>query len=565
MSDLDRDEEEQYDFSGFGNLFDSLAHVHEENIRQAIRRYSILQGEDSEDNQGAVASTPFVTPIGSPANTPQITPIGSPRSTFRTDDTQLSRSAGWNSEPSLTDDISLTIQTLPCRSSSSSLQDIHLSYLSTTNRENMATQAFDRVLRSYTKVQKKVVKYTTDLKLALQNNEEVFRIDDLLTTLEVEQEDMNTTGTEVNEFDSGQVNPSHKEEEWQDEWKTAHKNATAVIKLANAWKQNNANQAQPKDDIVKYEKLQVQPFAGNPMIWPFWMENAKKIIRKMSIIDQRFWLKQKITGEAREFIGQYDLEQLPIDRIFVRLNSRYGQPHMKVKKVVLDTKDMVVLDESASIADIDKFWNRYMNIAGECKGMDLTAENLVIILAMLHLPLRFRERLETKMRETKEDYRFTRENTTDPYSLIKEEMLSIYPENKQKYSYTVSPVPPTPNNSAHYNTGNNAPNRQLGSGHRGRILRHNIARPPQNSDCLYCNGTHQSKFCQQYDTPQKRRDRLVALDRCRACMMNMTQHPNECHHKARCSHHPGEKHFWHLCDGPGVAHPGKQTVPNAQA
>ena len=76
----------------------------------------------------------------------------------------------------------------------------------------MATQAFDRVLRSYTKVQKKVVKYTTDLKLALQNNEEVFRIDDLLTTLEVEQEDMNTTGTEVNEFDSGQVNPSHKQE-----------------------------------------------------------------------------------------------------------------------------------------------------------------------------------------------------------------------------------------------------------------------------------------------------------------------------------------------------------------
>ncbi len=74
------------------------------------------------------------------------------------------------------------------------------------------------------------------------------------------------------------------------------------------------------------------------MIWPFWMESAQKIIRKMSIIDQRFWLKQKIIGEAKEFIGQYDLEQLPIDRIFVRLNSRYGQPYMKVKKVALETK-----------------------------------------------------------------------------------------------------------------------------------------------------------------------------------------------------------------------------------
>ena len=549
MSQSDGDEEEQYDFSGFGNLFDSLAQVHEENIRQAIRRFSILQGVDSEENQGALASTPFVTPSGSKSNTPQITPIGSPRSTFN--------SNSRNSEPSLSGDISLTIQTLPLKSASS-LQDIHLSCLSTSNTENMATQAFDRAIRTYIKVQKKVEKYTKELKSALKNNEDVFCVDDLLSTLEVEHEDMNNRGKEVNEFEGSDVNPNHKEEDWQDEWNTTHKNASAVIKLANAWKQNKANKPETEGDIVKYEKLQVEPFEGNPMIWPFWMVSAKKIIRKMSIIDQRFWLKQKIVGEAREFIGQYDLEQLPIERIFERLNSRYGLPHMKVKKVALETKDMVVLDESSSIADIDKFWNRYMNIAGECSGIDLTAENLVIILAMLHLPPRFRERLETKMRETKDDYKFTRENTTDPYSLIKEEMLSIYPGNKQKYSYAANPVPSTLNNTAHYNLPH-------GTGQRGIGQTHNTGRPPQNSNCLYCSGTHQSKFCQQYDTPQKRRDRLVVLDRCRACMIDITQHQNECQPKATCSYHPGERHYWHLCDGPGVTHPGKQIIPNTQA
>ena len=549
MSQSDGDEEEQYDFSGFGNLFDSLAQVHEENIRQAIRRFSILQGVDSEENQGALASTPFVTPSGSTSNTPQITPIGSPRSTFN--------SNSRNSEPSLSSDISLTIQALPPKSASS-LQDIHLSCLSTSNTENMATQAFDRAIRTYIKVQKKVEKYTKELKSALKNNEDVFCVDDLLSTLEVEHEDMNNKGKEVNEFEGSDVNPNHKEEDWQDEWNTTHKNASAVIKLANAWKQNKANKPETEGDIVKYEKLQVEPFEGNPMIWPFWMVSAKKIIRKMSIIDQRFWLKQKIVGEAREFIGQYDLEQLPIERIFERLNSRYGLPHMKVKKVALETKDMVVLDESSSIADIDKFWNRYMNIAGECSGIDLTAENLVIILAMLHLPPRFRERLETKMRETKDDYKFTRENTTDPYSLIKEEMLSIYPGNKQKYSYAANPVPSTLNNTAHHNLPH-------GSGQRGIGQTQNTGRPPQNSNCLYCSGTHQSKFCQQYDTPQKRRDRLVVLDRCRACMIDITQHQNECQPKATCSYHPGERHYWHLCDGPGVTHPGKQIIPNTQA
>ena len=88
---------------------------------------------------------------------------------------------------------------------------------------------------------------------------------------------MNNRGKEVNEFEGTDVNPSHKEEDWQDEWNTTHKNAAAVIKLANAWKQNKMSKPETEGDIVKYEKLQVEPFEGNPMIWPFWMVSAKKI------------------------------------------------------------------------------------------------------------------------------------------------------------------------------------------------------------------------------------------------------------------------------------------------
>ena len=64
---------------------------------------------------------------------------------------------------------------------------------------------------------------------------------------------------------------------------------------------------------------------------------------------------------------------------------------------------------------------------------------------------------------------------------------------------------------------------------------------------------------------KKKTDRLVVLDRYRACMISIRQHQNECHPNAKCSHHPKERHFWHLCDGPGVTHPGKQNIPNAQA
>ena len=41
-------------------------------------------------------------------------------------------------------------------------------------------------------------------------------------------------------------------------------------------------------------------------------------------------------------------------------------------------------------------------------------------------------------------------------------------------------------------------------------------------------------------------------------MRDEQEHGRLCAPRARCSDHPGEKHFWHLCDGPTVRHPGSQ-------
>ena len=563
------DESNENYFSGFAELFDTLAQEHEDNIFQAIRRYSILQGVDvTETNQGVISSTPHTSPLGIHLTPPQITPIntpiGSPRSNLEADFFQLARLTSTSSEPGATSNINFSINTFPSRSAQS-LQDIHLSSLSTTSRTNMSYQAFDRALRAYTKVQKTVVKTTQDLLTAIQSNPKEFEVEYLLSTLEVEKEDMNEKGKVVNNFEIPQTNPTHKEEEWQDEWNKTNKQALAAIKLGSSWLQRRVKEVIPTSDVVKHEKLQIEPFEGDPMIWPFWMVNAKQIIEKMNITDQRFWLKQKIKGTAREFIGNYDLEQLSVDKIFERLNNRFGQPHMKVKKIALAIKDMVVLDESASITDIDKFWNKFMNIAGEGAGLNLSAQNLTIILTMLHLPPKFRERLESKMRETKQDYKFTREDTMTPYSLVREEMLSLYPEIKQNHSFVTSPSIAdeaiTSGTSSNYRTLNTV----YGSRNqpRGREAQNNRQQLYRN--CLYCNGNHEGRVCQQYDTPQKRRDRLVVIDICRACMKPMSFHESECNPNAKCSNHPEETHYWHLCDGPGYIHPGKQTITTGQA
>ena len=45
------DQQEQYSFLGFEDLYITLAQEHENNIIQAIRRYSILQTQLNQSNQ----------------------------------------------------------------------------------------------------------------------------------------------------------------------------------------------------------------------------------------------------------------------------------------------------------------------------------------------------------------------------------------------------------------------------------------------------------------------------------------------------------------------------------
>ena len=572
MSDSEReDQQEEFSFLGFGGLFNSLAQEHENNILQAIRRYSTLQDieePDQQDNRGIVSSTPIVTPNDTPTGTPQVTPINtppsSPRRSVRTEKFQSTYSVNLReSLPSLVSDISLLVNSIPVRSSSS-LPSIHLNSQSTQKKVTMSYQAFDRSLRMHNKLEKEVQKSIVDLESAIQNDRGKYEVKKLIDIIEVDREALREAGDKVSEYEL--VNPTFKEEEWQTSWSKVDRRARAIVKTGKEYCLDKAVNAVPAASPgVKYEKLQVEPFEGDPMAWSFWQENAKKVISGLGVTEQRFWLKQKILGDAKDFIGQYDLENLDIESIFKRLDSRFGQPHMKVKKVALANKKMVILDESSSMADIDKFWNKYMNIAGECAGLELSAQSLTIILAMLHLPPRFRERLESKMREAKDDYKFTRADTMTPFSLVREEMLSLYPEQVQKHNFAVSSVSAsnptvTVDGGPGYNSANRNQNlnRQSWVGNRGRVQ-------PRQLKCTYCSDSHEARSCQLYDTPEKRRERLVALDRCRACMMTLSFHQDDCNPNAYCSYHPTERHFWHLCDGPNFTHPGKQTAASSRA
>ena len=568
MSTPDNTEDRTIDFSGFAILFDELER-HEENIRFALNRFSTLHSSNEP-----LSSTPLGSPVRN-LETPHVTPFGSSKNSIAIESSHCTNQARSNSEPSLTADINLAISCLPV-TSATSLQDIHLDNKPIAVTRIMAPTAgqkkHEKSLSAFNKIYNKVTKLCIDLDTALEDTKtDLYRLRRLTTKLETDLDSMESKEKIVEEFEEGDFSEDFDEDKFYEEFEEASREAKSLIKCGNAEIEKRdatilqAPSSATVDETYKYEKIQVEPFDGDHTIWPYWREQAKDVIKGMSSLKQRMWLIAKIQGDAREFIGITNLNTLTIEQIFERLNANYGQPHMRAKTIAIANKDMVLLDENATMNEIEKFWNKSMNVADQCAELKITAESLTITHALLHLPPKFRERLEVKMREVKADYKFTRADAVTPFNLVKAEMLSSYPDAGSAHIYAASPMNLTrqETSSVSGTAGRGRSQLNPNSTVRGEV------RGRGNSGyssgyynnfrkCIYCNENHANEECHQYDTPQQKRDRLVLLEKCRACMRDEQEHGRLCAPRARCSDHPGEKHFWHLCDGPTVRHPGSQ-------
>ena len=624
----DSEEQDSHDFSGFIGLFNSTFNEAQVNIHNAFRDYAASQGlVEIANNQETDASfIPLPSPIG--------TPISSPRTDSFRSANEISRSvnnlpvyapreeniySGARSAPvspslnSRRTSVRAIRASYESLSAASSLQNINSKILPIRNKANMTPtptaeqQSFSRDLRSYNKTKNKILGDAKDLGVALKSNKSEIEIQHLVNALEVEAEKLSEKGDKITNYAENDWAEDFKSEDWADEWDDVETKAKIGLKDGKAWldKEQKAkaakaaaanpkvgNHGAPGDNLYKQERLQVEQFSGNPMKWTFWKQTAEAVIQDMSEVQKRLWLKVKLTGTAKEVVGDHNIEDKTIEEIFNILEDNFGQPHMRAKQVAMDTNEMVVLDENSAMEDIETFWNKYMNLAEQCKGEKVSGENLIIMLAMLHLPPKFRERLEVKMREIKPNYKFSRMDATKPFSLVKEEMLSTYPRTNIKHIYTASPIVPTnpaatassgassstpvnfgkgnsystPNSTSRgrgYNNFNR-PNRGGGRGRGYPGQNNGYFQNPLRGPCTYCEGPHENKYCHQYNTAEKRRERLVALNRCRACMEHSSRHQAGCAPKALCkyNHQVEEKHFWHLCDGPGTIHPGSQFSQN---
>ena len=196
-----------------------------------------------------------------------------------------------------------------------------------------------------------------------------------MNALEVEADELNQIGAKINSYEESDHTEDFKEDDWTEEWDELEIRAKITLKDGKSWleKEQRAKAAAampkgvapgaPKDTLYKQERLQVEEFSGNPMKWTFWKDTAESVIKDMTEVQKKLWLKVKLTGTAREVVGDYNLEDKSVDDIFKILEENFGQPHMKIKQVAIDTNEIVVLDENSAMEDIEVFWNKNMNLA----------------------------------------------------------------------------------------------------------------------------------------------------------------------------------------------------------
>ena len=78
--------------------------------------------------------------------------------------------------------------------------------------------------------------------------------------------------------------------------------------------------------------------------------------------------------------------------------------------------------------------------------------------------------------------------------------------------------------------------------------------------CLMCQPERHRWTDGKYKTPGKRRDRLVVIGRCQACLIPVDTHGVNCSSNAKCKDHPNENHVHWTCDGQVWVHPGPQAA-----
>ena len=268
-------------------------------------------------------------------------------------------------------------------------------------------------------------------------------------------------------------------------------------------------------------------------------------------------LRESIQGKAKDYIGVNGMVSLTYKELWKKLKERYAVPWYKTQEAARRYFDFQTPEDTDEA--IYKFIDDIRDSLDTVERLDLKPEHLVLNAAMDCLPSRVRGPLSDKLEGICPDFKFSKSIFETHFSKV----MSLQGKKQLQRHTTMYVAQNTSGQYVAQNTGNQQTIPQKQNNQQQGVGTHTGNNKGNGNKkllfCLTCMPRRHAKNSDcPYNTPEKKRKRLVELERCQACGVSKKEHGTECSHRARCQVHPGENHYHWLCDGEKSTHPGPQ-------
>ena len=310
---------------------------------------------------------------------------------------------------------------------------------------------------------------------------------------------------------------------------------------------------------MKFGDLKLPEFSGDYPEYAGFEANFRKLIDaggKMNDDVKATFLLDKITGDARDYLGNDGVEEKTYEEIWTELRSRYGKPWRVTRASVKKYNEITTPSDDPR--EVSKYWNQMIESCKTAERLGLTATSVILNTALLGLPSDYRKEMDDKLKVVSKDFKLTRDMVAEPFN----DVIAGQVERSSKAITTLSFNTAVSNSSnGGSNSGSNS-NGHKNNSNQKKYWKGKGYRGNNTLYCLLCNGKANPKtgFCPVYPRGLKARERMRVLGRCIACSTLNSEHGAYCSHRVSCRDHPGQYHSYWLCDG--KPHPGWQG--NAQ-
>ena len=258
-----------------------------------------------------------------------------------------------------------------------------------------------------------------------------------------------------------------------------------------------------------------------------WVSNWEKLANgcKLSQDCLLIKLRESLVGRAAEYIGKTGMASLSYDEVWDKLKLRYAVPWLKTQQA--SRRIMEIQPPADSETSVIKYVDAIREAVDISDRAGLNIENLFFNICIDNLPERIRVPLVKGLEPIHKDFKFKKETFENEFSRV---MALLKHNSSEKTSMFSSNTMSRGNYGFNSNGSNsNGSNNVSSNGSNNNNFYASSVSPL----CIMCKpDRHRWMEC-KFNTPQKRRDRLVTVGRCQACLLPVDTHGVNCSTNAR--------------------------------